>query len=75
MEAFIVVIVLVTALVLGIDHQQVDSEKIQVVEPSSSKDQDVDGGGSLPVSDPNHRPVILRDLTVPVEQQANDNGY
>ena len=75
MEAFIVAIVLVTALVFGVEHQQADTKQHQVVEPSSSIDQVVNGGGSLPVCDPTHHRVILRDLAVPLEQQANDDAY
>jgi len=75
MEAFIVVIIFITALVLGSPHHQDDSEQSQTIKPLSSQNQLVDDGGSVSVCDPNHHSVVLRDLTKPVEHQVNDDGY
>ena len=74
MEAVIVVVLFVTALVLGSPHHQDDSEKTQAINSSPSGNQIVDDGGSVSVCDPNHHSVILRDLTKPVEHQVNDDG-
>tara|TARA_R110002072_G_scaffold209067_10_gene366546 strand:- start:175 stop:402 length:228 start_codon:yes stop_codon:yes gene_type:complete len=75
MEAFIVVIIFVTALVLGSQHHQDDSEQSQTIKPLSSQNQLVDDGGSVSVCDPSHHSAVLRDLTKPVEHQVNDDGY
>ncbi|NKB61229.1 MAG: hypothetical protein GKR95_03500 [Gammaproteobacteria bacterium] len=75
MEAFIVAIIFVTALVLGSPHHQDESEQSQTINSSLSRDQLVEDGGSVSVCDPSHHSVVLRDLSKPVEHQVNDDGY
>jgi hypothetical protein len=75
MEAFIVAIIFVTALVLGSPHHQDDSEQSQTIKSPSSQGKPVDDGGSLSVCDPSRHSVVLRDLTKPVDHQVNDDGY
>lgn len=75
MEAFIVAVIFVTALVLGSPHHQDDSEQDQTIIPSVSQNQLVDDGDSVSVCDPSHHSAVLRDLTKPVEHQVNDDGY
>lgn len=75
MEAVIVVVLFVTALVLGSPHHQDNSEQSQTINSPASRDQLVDDGGSVSVCDPNHHSVILRDLTKPGKHQVNNDEH
>jgi hypothetical protein len=74
MEAFIITIVLMAALLIGADHRQVDSDLGLAIEKAALKDHSVDCERSVHICDPGHNTLIQRDLTVPLDQQVNEDA-
>jgi len=74
MEAVLVVIFCVTAWVAGAEFRQVDPERNLASDAVSTSEQVVARQSSVRICDPSYRAIIQRDLTVPVDQQVNEDG-
>lgn len=75
MEAFVMAIVFVTAWFLGAESRQVDPEPRAESEAVSISDQIDDRERAVRICDPGHHQIIQRDLTVPVDQQVNEDDH
>lgn len=74
MEAVLVVIFCVTAWVVGAEFRQVDPERNLASDAVSTSEQVVARQSSVRMCDPSYHAIIQRDLTVPVDQQVNEDG-
>jgi hypothetical protein len=75
MDAFVIAIVFVTAWLIGAESRQVDPEprvESEVVSTSGKVDA---RKPSVPICDPDYHLIIQRDLTVPVDQQVNQDVH
>ena len=75
MEAFVIAIVFVTAWVMGAESRQVDLEPRAESEAVSISDQIDDRERAVRVCDQEYQLIIHRDLTVPVDQQVNEDDH
>lgn len=75
MEAFVIAIVFVTAWVMGAKSGQIDPEPRAESEAVSISDQIGDRKRSVPICDQEYQLIIRRDLTVPVDQQVNEDDH
>ena len=75
MEAFVIAIVFVTAWVMGAESRQVDPEPRAESEAVSISDQIDDRECSVRIFDQEYQLIIQRDLTVPVDQQVNEDDH
>ena len=74
MEAFVIAIVFVTAWFLA-ESRQVDPEPRAESEAVSIGDQIDDRECSVRICDQEYQLIIQRDLTVPVDQQVNEDDH
>ena len=75
MEAFVIAIVFVTAWFLGAESRQVDPEPRAESEAVSIDDQIDDRERAVRICDQEYQLIIQRDLTVPVDQQVNEDDH
>lgn len=75
MEAFVIAIVVVTAWFLGAESRHVDPEPRAESEAVSINDQIDDRECSVRVCDQEYQLIIQRDLTVPIDQQVNQDDH
>lgn len=75
MEAFVIAIVFVTAWVIGAESRQVDPEPRVESEVVSTSEKVDAREPAVPICDPDYHLTIQRDLTVPVDQQVNENVH
>ncbi len=75
MEAFVIAIVFVTAWFLGAESRHVDPESGAENEAVSIGDQIDDRECSVRVCDQEYQLIIQRDLTVPIDQQVNQDDH
>ena len=73
MEGLFLIIVLVTALLVGVESEQPDQEPRSVHKATLTSEQGVTGSPPVHLCDPTHQTIVQRDLTVPVDQQVNDH--
>ena len=71
MEGFFLIIVLVTALLVGVESERPDQAPRSVHEATLISEQGVTGQSLIHLCDPTHQTIVQRDLTVPVDQQGN----
>ncbi len=74
MDAFIIIIALMAALIVGSGHRQIDLDLGHAVVSAASKDHSVDHERSVHICDPGYHHIIQRDLTVPLDQQVNEDA-
>ncbi|MEZ5574070.1 MAG: hypothetical protein R3E64_18940 [Halioglobus sp.] len=74
MEAVLVVIFCVTAWVVGAEFRQVGPERNLASDAVTTSEQVVARESAVRICDPSDYAIIQRDLTVPVDQQANEDG-
>lgn len=75
MEAFLLVIVLVTALLVGVKNERNDPEQKTVHAMKSTSQQSLTVQSPVHHCDPTYQTIIQRDLTVPVDNEVNDDDY
>jgi len=75
MEAFVIAIVFVTAWVMGVESRQVDPDPPAESEAVSIGDQIDDQECSVRICDQDYQLIIQRDLTVPIDQQVNEDDH
>ena len=73
MEGLFLIIVLVTALLVGVESERPDQEPRSVHKATLTSEQGVTGQSPVHFCDPTHRTIVQRDLTVPIDQQVNDD--
>ena len=73
MEGFFLILVLVTALLVGVESERADQEQRSVRTPTLTSEQGATGQSPIHLCDPSHRTIIQRDLAVTVDQQVNDD--
>ena len=73
MEGFFLIIVLVTALLVGVESERPDQEQRTVHKGTLTSEQGVTGQSPVHFCNPTHQTIVQRDLTVPVEQWVNDD--
>ena len=73
MEGFFLILVLVTALLVGVESGRPDQEQRTVHKGTLTSEQGVTGQSPVQLCDPTHQTIVQRDLTVPVDQQVNDH--
>jgi hypothetical protein len=71
MEGFFLIVVLVTALLVGVESERADQEQRSVPKSPQTSEQGVTGQSPVHLCDPTHQTIVQRDLTVPVDQQVN----
>ena len=75
MEAFVIAIVVVTAWVMGAESRQVEPEPRVESRAVSISDQVDARQRSVRICDQDYQLIMQRDLTVPVDQQVNEDGH
>jgi len=75
MEAFILAIVVVTALLVGVKSERNDQEQHTAHAARPTSEQSVTVQSPVHLCDLTHQAIIQRDLTVPVDQQVNDDDH
>ena len=75
MEAAFLFIVLVTALLVGVKNERHDSGQHTVHTAKSTSEQSLSVQSPARLCDPTHQTIIQRDLTVPRDQQVNDDDH
>lgn len=75
MEAFVIAIVFVTAWFWGAESRQVDPEPRAESKAVSISDQVEDRERAVRICDQEYQLIIQRDLTVPVDQQVNEDDH
>lgn len=75
MKALVIAIVVVTAWVMGAESRQVDPEPRAESQAVSISDQVDARQRSVRICDQDYQLIIQRDLTVPVDQQVNEDGH
>ncbi len=75
MEAVFLVIVLVTALLVGVKNERIDPEQKTAHAVKSTTEQGLTVQSPVHHCDPTYQTVIQRDLTVPVYQQVDDDDH
>ena len=75
MEGLFLIIVLVTALLVGVEPERPDHEPRSAHKATLTIEQGVTGQSSVHLCDPTHQTIVQRDLTVPVDQQVNDDDH
>ena len=73
MEGLFLIIILVTALLVGVESERPDQEPRSVHKATLTSGQGVTGQPPVHLCDPTHQTIVQRDLTVPVNQQGNDH--
>ena len=73
MEGLFLIIVLVTALLVGVESERPDQEQRSVQKAPQASEQGVTGQSPVHFCNPTHQTIVQRDLTVPVEQWVNDD--
>ena len=71
MEGIFLIVVLVTALLVGVESEQADQEQRSVPKSPQTSEEGVTGQSPVHLCDPTHQTIVQRDLTVPVDQQVN----
>ena len=75
MEAFFLVIVLVTALLVGVKNERHDSGQHTAHTAKSTSEQSLSVQSPARLCDPTHQTIGQRDLTVPVDNEVNDDEH
>ncbi|MCP5348379.1 MAG: hypothetical protein H7A04_16120 [Pseudomonadales bacterium] len=75
MEAVFLVIVLVTALLVGVKNERHDPGQHTAQTAKSASEQSLTVQSPARLCDPTHLPIIQRDLTVPVDNKVNDDDH
>ena len=75
MEGLFLIIVLVTALLVGVESERPDQEPRSVHKATLTSEPGVTGQSPVQLCDPTHRTIVQRDLTVTVNQQVNDHDH
>ena len=73
MEGFFLIIVLVTAWLVGVESERPYQEPRSVHKATLTSELGVTGQSPAHLCDPTHQTIVQRDLTVPVDQQVNDH--
>ena len=71
MEGLFLIIILVTALLVGVESERPDQEPRSVHKATLTSGQGVTGQPPVHLCDPTHQTIVQRDLTVPVDHQVN----
>lgn len=74
MEAFIIAIVLMTALVIRIEHKQGAPESSHAIETGSTQDRSVDCESAVRVCYPDRHHIIQRDLSKPGNPPVSEDA-
>ncbi|MEZ5489223.1 MAG: hypothetical protein R3F50_02775 [Gammaproteobacteria bacterium] len=75
MEAAFLVIMLVTALLVGVKNERHDPEQHTAYTAKSTSEQSVTVQSPVHLCDLTHRAIIQRDLTVPVDNEVNGDDH
>jgi len=73
MEGLFLIIVLVTALLVGVESERPDREPRSVHKATLTSEQGVTGQSPVHLCNSTHQTIVQRDLAVPVDQQVNDH--
>ena len=73
MEGLFLIIVLVTALLVGVESERPEQEQHSVHTATLTSEQGVTGQSPVHLCSPTNQTIVQRDLTVPVDQQVNDH--
>ena len=75
METVLLVIVLATALLVGVKNERHDPGQRTAHTAKSASEQSLSVQSPARLCDPTHLTIIQRDLTVPLDQQVNDDDH